>query len=295
MSNTQAGEKLTSKLLEKIPIKKILATSLIGAAGLFGGYKLYKWYKENTPDYTDEQLILIQKEVFKALYPELSALQKLSEKTGKIFNNATRMERDRLLASFNNTKNLFVKNLSSLIIQTCQKNNLDIKKYHKSFELRKNKNPEIMRIQKRTNDFITEAMKGNFLLKIDEPSRVLTTQEIKEIYNEVSLKCCNEVINTAEEFIKEKREKKEEWKIEDLKNKMEPLHDSNVNRYLDQEIQAVEGMKEEDDHHDYIFQASLVKSIEKNDEGIKLFLEQCDFMRKIVFGSLCDFKPDLVM
>lgn len=282
-------------------IKKIKSSHLlIGAsiAGLvaYGGYKYLEYLESKKLHYDDETLIKVSKQIFKNVFPSLNKLYKISARNAKIYNQAQNPnERNEIILSFQKDKEIFNSELVQAVLLAYEKFKIDPVKYLETFDRRKNVNPELKKLEDRLQKYVETATKGMSLLQIDEASMTIPTQKLKEIYHDAIIKTCNEILDRSEEFIKEKAEKKEEWQMEELKTELNLLNNEKTNNNLEEEIKGVEGILNEDDHHDLIFQSSLIKSVKENDEGIVLFLDQCDFTKKTVLGTLSDFRPDLVM
>lgn len=276
--------------------RKIAFYSLTGAAAVYGMYRAFKWYQSTLPDYSDELLLKISRETFKQIYPDLSRFQKINARNYRTFQKIrTQEERRGLMASIVKDKENFNAKLGLAIIFACGKYKAEPQKYARSIKMRIPKSPELAANEERLAKFIGSASSGDSLLLVDKPSRVLTAQEVKEIYFNSIQNSCNQLIDNAEKFIQSKLDDKKSWSVNELKDILEPLFTNQVNHFMETEISTIEGIKEEIDHHDFIFQASMLKVIRSNDEGIKLFLEQCDFTRKVVWGTLMDFKPSMIV
>jgi len=242
-------------------------------------------------------MLKTSKQIYKESYPLIKQLQRESAACAKIYNVAKEQDqRQQILEAFKVKETEFQKKLGVKILEICENDKIDILEYHESVKIWAKKNPEVVEYDRRINEMIQVAVKGQFLDSIsDKIDYLMKAGEIREIYSNASDFYCNQLLEKVENFIKEKEEKEENFQAGDVSSMLKEESKGIFNIALQKEIEMADCVQNRPEHCNHLFDVSLLKSVQGNDEGIAYFLEQCDFVRELVMNSLTQFKPDFTM
>ena len=270
---------------------------VVGAAGVgLLGYFAYLKYLETVPDYKDDILIQIQKKVLKNIFPHLSIVQRdslgLAKKLQAAKDETVKAE---VLQKYKEVEMSLQELRGSEISKVCSEQKVDLDKYLRSNNLRRDKNDELKRIILRIENLIVRALRGESLDDLSENnSELLTVLQVREVYHNATTKFCNSIIEKVDGFVKEKKEKKESFNVDEISALVKVPNVTAFSVRLVDSIKEVEGIMDREEHYLHIFNSSLERYVRDNTEGIRLFLDQCDYTKRLVIETLTSFNPDVI-
>jgi hypothetical protein len=277
--------------------KKLITGALIaaGSGALF--YYAFKAYKASIPVYSEEKILTVTKQIYKQSYPIIKQLQRESAACAKVYNVTEDAEkRKEILAAFKVKEIEFQKKLGDLILAIYKENEIESNDLLSSYEIWRKKKPSVMRYDQKVTELVATAIKGQFLDCIsDDVDYLLKALDVRIIYSGATDEYCNKLLDMTEKFLEKKKADGERFGAKDVGTYLKQEAKGSFNAALERAIESSEALNDKPEHRNHLFDVSLLKIVQSNEEGIRHFLEQCDFVRELVMNTLTQFKPDETM